>query len=148
MQPACYNPRIMWRDRWRFWLAGLMLIALPLKGLAAIGVLLCCPLGEPAALAAPHTAVDAHAAHAAHAAHGAPAVAEVHADHGAGAPSDEHSHTDAGAKLKPLCCGGAAMTADAPQLALAAPEGAEPLAHAGGDYLSAWLPGADKPPRS
>lgn len=111
-----------------------MLIALPLKALAAVGVQLCCPPGAPAAVAVSHPA--GHETH----------TAAAQADHGGGEHADDHGH--AGAKLKPLCCGGAAMTAEAPRLALAAPERTEPLAHAGSRYLSAWLPGADKPPRS
>lgn len=123
-----------------------MLIALPLKGLAAIGVVLCCPPGVVAAMPAGDGGT-----HGAHAGHDAQASAEaLHAGHASSGDAHDHGDAEPGAKLvKPLlCCGGAAMLMQTEAPALV-PHGAADLQmHTGKPYLSADSAGSDKPPRS
>lgn len=141
--PACYNQRTMLTARWRFWLAGLMLIALPFKGLAALGVVPCCPPGV--------VAVAGHEGHDLHASHGAQAPTEAAVSDPSMTSADHHhGSTEPGAKLtKPLlCCGGAAMLTQVELPAFAPTAAADPQADTGSRYLSAALAGTDKPPRS
>ncbi|HPR45893.1 MAG TPA: hypothetical protein PLZ13_16375 [Ottowia sp.] len=133
------------RRPWSFWLTCLLLAALPLKGLAAAGVALCCP--QAAAVAAPGQPAGAHAGHQ-HADAGAPAAQAdtastvaspgdlLHAAHDGG------SHGDA--KLSP-CCAAAVVSAPAVWRADAGQAAAPPLWR-DRPYRSAWLPGIDRPP--
>ncbi|MFT3778932.1 MAG: hypothetical protein QM772_11775 [Ottowia sp.] len=121
--------------RWRLWLAFLLLAALPLKGLAALGVTACCPSGAPAA------AAEAH--------HGHAAQHDTQAHHHAEAG---HDHAHAGDKVPgqlkpPPCCAGAAMTAPVAPLALASPAAGPVQVWTAALLRSADLAGLDKPPR-
>ena len=130
----------MWSKRWRFWLAALLLIVLPLKGMAAIGAVLCCP-PEPAR--APHHAMAAD--------HAAPVAADQASGHYA-EPADSHARhgsADDGAQPDAAhCCGGAALAAQAPAWPGAVAERAALALPPDGGYQSAALAAYDKPPRS
>jgi len=121
--------------RWRLWLAMLLLAALPLKGLAALGVTACCPPGAPAA-------AEAHHGHAAQ--HGQ----QHHAQPTDGGHDHAHAGDKAPGQLKPPpCCAGAAMTAPVAPPALAPPAAGPLQGWAAALHRSADLAGPDKPPR-
>lgn len=138
----------MLRYRWQFWLAALMLIALPLKGLAAVGVVLCCPPGAASAGSTQATALMAQ-----HAGHDSPAVVAVSVGQASGSDvaqsggAHAHDGADSGAKHVP-CCGGVAMTAAPTGLPLPLDQRGKLMLPITGGYVSAELAGHDKPPRS
>ena len=123
-------------NRWRLWLALLLLAALPLKGLAALGVAVCCLPDTPAA-------AQAHHGH----------TAQHDVQHHAQPAEAGHDHAQASDKASgqlkpPPCCAGAAMTAPMTPLALVSPAAGLVQSWAAALHRSADLAGRDKPPRS
>ena len=146
---AWYNLNIMSRTRWQFWLAALMLIALPLKGLAAVGVVLCCPPGVASAGPGPQTS-SPMVTYAGHDMHDVADVSASQASDSHGTPNNgTHAHdgADSGAKHVP-CCGAAAMTAAPTGLPSPLDQRGKLMLPLTGGYVSAELAGHDKPPRS
>ncbi len=102
--------------RWRAWVAAVLLLALPLQGLATASMRGCGPTGGWTGAAAPgYTAAPAgHEGHAAHARHDGHAQQGAH--HGADTPADATSATaaaeaDTGCSVCAACFVGAALPA-------------------------------------
>ena len=146
---------------WRFWLIGVLMGALPLKGFALAVMLACCPV------------VPAHA-HSAPAAHGAvvhaqesgvvpAAVGHAHpvvssdgpaaaSKHSAGAEVTHADHAwpgggDRPVAKAPLCCTAASMSPPAPLRFAPKSVSAPPPVLADRLYRSAPLPGIEHPPK-
>jgi hypothetical protein len=133
----------MSRTHWRLWLTLLILIALPLRGLAGLGAAVCCPPGQHAAMA-PVAQASAHAHQAAGhgAAWSAPVAVSVLDASQADAPDDT-------LVLKaPLCGAGASMAGPSPSLLFVPERAGAVVVSVGSRYLSAELAVRDKPPRS
>lgn len=144
------------RAVWRFWLIGVLMGALPLKGFALTAMLACCPV-----LPVPATAngIVGHSHNASapmasqHAHHGAPADDAAAGDASAATDSAHTSHFwpsggDRPAAKAPLCCTAASMPPPVPLTFAPIATTAPPLALADGLYRSAPLPGIEHPPKA
>ncbi len=148
------------RSVWRFWLIGVLMGALPLKGFALAAMLACCPVvpaQAPSSATGISVAAHAHDAGAPMAgghAHGAMTDDTAAADDASAATDSAHaSHLwpsggDRPAAKAPLCCTAASMPPPAPLMFAPAATTAPPPALADGLYRSAPLPGIEHPPKA
>ena len=134
------------RSLWRIFLACMLLVAVPLKGMAAVGMVDCSPWpsgGDPVSHHSPVGGAQAH--------HAAPTTDDVHA--GAShthTPHADHQGADPGpddcSQCAPCCF--AAMFLSTFELPAPAWQKHFVRAPAELSYPSTHLPGLDRPPRA